>query len=680
MQITHCYYPKDLFSKYLYNTPCLIIGLQINKDAKDYIITTLLPFNPNKLSILLEEGILKFQNGYNNLSIFGFKILGFLNYQANDPKFNKLVINFIFNNLTKYPISTNIKSNLKLIFFEVPDPRSMQFYSLESIKLTENLENIKLKQTYKDNKIDQLLFNKLKCHYIPNNLNIQEKNFHSVIKYLNQCYYYRYNFYQIANQNFKSTKNHDLKIIKPWEQSFDIFRYWQNIRIFLIKNLNLFPNAKQINQLISNSHNNSHSKLTQPDNTENSQMEMDEKSLKGDREVSNEYFLIVLDFLKFCFFFFNLMVWKKLLKVSLTARQVDIRVKQIKFIFNHFTNFNKKGVIEFIKLYNILWLIMNDIILGYTISQYMVEKSDILYSNLTNSIIQNLIYYQVDSLMSWLMNFPAGFKLNTNLAIFFGELFLWIINYFSERVLLSNFFLNGFLNKFLFKFLLLKHNNLIMLVLGSSFIISITYDLLNFITIHLNWFFYGSAKINNCLLVILRSLFNLFYGKKNNVLKKRIDSADYDLDQLLTGTLLFTITLFIIPTVFAFYLSFALVKIFLLLILITLEILINCLNHFPIFVVLLKFKDSFRVPGGINFKLLNFITDNDFSDNGNIIYLELKSVPLSFKQIFEPFLCMLNILKIHYFSIQTAVNLLTGNPIEFSRFKLYDDLFLDDYR
>ena len=60
---THCYYPKDLLNEYLFNTPCLIIGLQLNPEAQDYIIVTLIPFNPAKLDLLFHEKILQVKNG-----------------------------------------------------------------------------------------------------------------------------------------------------------------------------------------------------------------------------------------------------------------------------------------------------------------------------------------------------------------------------------------------------------------------------------------------------------------------------------------------------------------------------------------------------------------------------------------------------------------------------------------
>ena len=49
-------------------------------------------------------------------------------------------------------------------------------------------------------------------------------------------------------------------------------------------------------------------------------------------------------------------------------------------------------------------------------------------------------------------------------------------------------------------------------------------------------------------------------GKRYNVLRNRIDNWDYDLDQLLLGTILFTLLAFLYPTVLTYYALFATVR------------------------------------------------------------------------------------------------------------------------
>lgn len=51
-------------------------------------------------------------------------------------------------------------------------------------------------------------------------------------------------------------------------------------------------------------------------------------------------------------------------------------------------------------------------------------------------------------------------------------------------------------------------------------------------------------------------------GKRYNVLRDRVDSWDYSIDQLILGTMLFTLVAFLAPTVIVYYALFALVSLF----------------------------------------------------------------------------------------------------------------------
>lgn len=51
-----------------------------------------------------------------------------------------------------------------------------------------------------------------------------------------------------------------------------------------------------------------------------------------------------------------------------------------------------------------------------------------------------------------------------------------------------------------------------------------------------------------------------FSGKRYNVLRNRVDSWEYDMDQLLFGTILFTLLAFLFPAVLVYYALFAIVR------------------------------------------------------------------------------------------------------------------------
>jgi phosphatidylinositol glycan class Q protein len=195
-------------------------------------------------------------------------------------------------------------------------------------------------------------------------------------------------------------------------------------------------------------------------------------------------------------------------------------------------------------------------------------------------------------MITWLQGWPAGLKLNTELAVFLGELFLWVIEYWAGII--------GMLRPYL--------PDIVTFIGFSSFAgatmpISLLSDLISVLTLHIYCFYVASARIYNWQLTIITSLFHLFRGKKRNVLRNRIDSCDYHLDQLLLGTILFTLLFFLLPTVGVFYLTFASARMVIICTKAGLDTLLACLNHFPLFALMLRFKDSRRLPGGIRFRL-----------------------------------------------------------------------------
>lgn len=227
--------------------------------------------------------------------------------------------------------------------------------------------------------------------------------------------------------------------------------------------------------------------------------------------------------------------------------------------------------------------------------------------------------------------------------------------------------------------------------------ISIFSDLVSLLTLHIYSFYIASARIFHWQLTIIISLFHLFRGKKRNTLRNRIDSCDYDLDQLLLGTILFTLQFFLLPTVFVFYLTFASARIAVITLKAVLEMGLACLNHFPLFAVMLRLKDPGRLPGmhicltcqvlqlmvlgGIYFELQE-VTDvdsriNSASNTAPIAHILLKashtpvrpissdahtfqSVPLSFRAMFHSYFELGDRIRKHYFSPSVLLCLASG--------------------
>ncbi|KAG9100297.1 phosphatidylinositol N-acetylglucosaminyltransferase subunit gpi1 [Ceratobasidium sp. 370] len=78
------------------------------------------------------------------------------------------------------------------------------------------------------------------------------------------------------------------------------------------------------------------------------------------------------------------------------------------------------------------------------------------------------------------------------------------------------------------------------------------------------------------------------------------------MDQLLLGTILFTLVAFLLPTVTVYYLLFTLeaqTRLAIIGVQASLETMLAFLNHFPLFALMLRVKDPARLPGGIELHL-----------------------------------------------------------------------------
>lgn len=131
----------------------------------------------------------------------------------------------------------------------------------------------------------------------------------------------------------------------------------------------------------------------------------------------------------------------------------------------------------------------------------------------------------LESMIDWLMGWPAGLKLNSELDKFLGELFLWLIRmwtgaysppsppFFSYDLSLIHRSSRSVCMASL-RPLTPTLIGLIGLsgVCGASMIFSLASDLIAFMTLHVYWFYMVAARIFNWQLTILFSLFNLFQG------------------------------------------------------------------------------------------------------------------------------------------------------------------------
>ncbi|MCJ1382212.1 phosphatidylinositol N-acetylglucosaminyltransferase subunit gpi1 [Xylographa soralifera] len=344
--------------------------------------------------------------------------------------------------------------------------------------------------------------------------------------------------------------------------------------------------------------------------------------------------------------------------VSATAQQVDIRLQQFCYWPIQYTTLRRRrddwdSVTDrhpdYIRFYNSLWLVANDVIIGIALGSYIIDNADWVAESI-NSFLTNWTVQGLQRMIVWLTDWPAGLKLNNELASFLGDLFLWVIDYWSQCV--DNF--RPFLPQIIY---FIGFSSFA----GASMPIALFSDLLSLLTVHITAFYLASARIYHWQWTILISLFHLFRGKKHNVLRNRIDSCDYDLDQLLLGTILFTLLVFLLPTVLVFYLTFASARMAIIFLKAALDTLLACLNHFPLFALMLRVKDSRR---GICFELrdtpFSLSSPLNVDETPPVSYVALKSVPLSLRATFDQYFQLAERIRQHYLSARVGLHLATG--------------------
>ncbi|KAI7897342.1 N-acetylglucosaminyl transferase component-domain-containing protein [Mucor mucedo] len=282
------------------------------------------------------------------------------------------------------------------------------------------------------------------------------------------------------------------------------------------------------------------------------------------------------------------------------GQQVDLRLQQLFFWPRQYMMLRKhnwantaKTRAYYISFYNSMWLVANDIIIGLAIGSFLMANNAAMADKL-HRILHKYTVESLHSMMLWFLESPAGLKLNHELGSFLSELFLWLIRLWT----LCTQTVQPYTPQII-------HAIGLSGVFGVTMIISLSSDFLAFMTLHVYCFYMVAARIFNWQLVILNSLFNLFRGKKRNILRNRIDSCDYDLDQLLLGTSLFTLLTFLFPTVLIYYLTFALGRVGVIFLQAIMETILAFFNHFPLFAIMLRLKDPHRLPGGLEFEIFD---------------------------------------------------------------------------
>ncbi|KIJ27846.1 hypothetical protein M422DRAFT_190474 [Sphaerobolus stellatus SS14] len=333
------------------------------------------------------------------------------------------------------------------------------------------------------------------------------------------------------------------------------------------------------------------------------------------------------------------------------VQQIDVRLEQIMSLPPLYRALRENSHQEISRLAalrisfkNCSWLIANDSVFGFYLGSFLWQNSTIL-GNLLYSYTRDQKWLSVtliQEILEWLDNWPVGLKLNTELSRFFYVCFMTFTNVWDTCLdIIAPYFPLIFKTMGIFGWF------------GLTMILSLGSDLLSLFTLHLHLAYLIATGIFAGQLNVAHSLWNLFRGKRYNALRKRTDSTNYDVDQLLVGTILLTLVAFTMPTVVVYYALFAIIRLLTILAHATSEAIVASLNHFPLFAIMLRLKEPSCLPGGVYFEVRK-------AKPGALF---IRNLPIPVSRIFFQHFLLWSRLSSHYHPVRLLVRLVTGAPL-----------------
>ncbi|XP_068581792.1 phosphatidylinositol N-acetylglucosaminyltransferase subunit Q [Cebidichthys violaceus] len=277
------------------------------------------------------------------------------------------------------------------------------------------------------------------------------------------------------------------------------------------------------------------------------------------------------------------------------------------------------GHTHFIRKANMVVSFLVDMSLGMLLIWWLYRDDHI--SMLANTVVPaaDHVAKELEELLQWLMGAPAGLKMNRALDQVLGRFFLYHIHLWISYIRLMSPFIEG----------ILWYGGL-SACFGLTFALSLLSDMVALLTFHIYCFYVYGARLYCLKIYGLSSLWRLFRGKKWNVLRQRVDSCSYDLDQLFIGTLLFTVLLFLLPTTALYYLVFTLLRLVVVLFQGVLHLSVDFINSFPLFAVGLRLTRSHRLAEGVKFRVL-------CEEPGTALHLLMEINPLKFSTVVQTY-------------------------------------------
>lgn len=237
-------------------------------------------------------------------------------------------------------------------------------------------------------------------------------------------------------------------------------------------------------------------------------------------------------------------------------------------------------------------LIVVDLSLGFLFgyfiwkhSKYLMDFSEKLCIGLEGRLL-------MDSLR-WFNHSPGGIKLNPLITKKMGNILRWALRNYGKFMVWTK----------------PVHIHVVRTIactgsMGITVQLAAIVDVVRVLSFHVAVLHRILAIQHHLQLSLISSLWNLFRGKKQNILRKRVDTCYYDRYQLLCGTILFAISFFLLPSFAAYFYLFTLSQLIIVLFQAVLWSLVVMIKDYPFYTFVCYLCDPQNFTFGVQFELI----------------------------------------------------------------------------
>lgn len=276
---------------------------------------------------------------------------------------------------------------------------------------------------------------------------------------------------------------------------------------------------------------------------------------------------------------------------------------------------------EWINLYSTAFSLSMDYVLGLWLVLWNLPSKRLFTTTISSNITKLWGFDILTSGIQWIMEgSPGGIKLSGPASLALGTLFSFYIQRWAT--VMDN---TSAISPYLIRIVSTVG------ILGISPVLSLIHDVLYFINMHIYWLYISISRICRTFITVVTSLWLLLRGKKRNVLKNRVDSYDYSLDQLIFGTLLFAGFILLLPTVMMYYFLFLLAMIGIIVFQWIFQAMISLVNDFPIYTLFLYLIRSQSLNGSV---YLEFKDVGELKQNSKVTHFKLYSRSVGLSKLF----------------------------------------------